>query len=55
MDDALKRKVLLVAVIIYVISPIDLIPGVMIDDIIIAILGYKSYQKVGNSSDTFDY
>ena len=54
MDDSTKRLILIVAVVIYVISPVDLMPGVPIDDIIVAVIGYNAQKKLNESSDIND-
>lgn len=47
----LARKLLIVAAIIYVISPVDLMPGVPIDDVIALIAAVAGYRGLGGDDD----
>ena len=44
----LLKWVLLIAVVLYVVSPVDLLPG-PIDDIIIAVMGIAATRKISSS------
>lgn len=35
----LKRTLILVAVVLYVLSPLDFMPGILLDDLIVVIIG----------------
>lgn len=43
----LMRTLIVVAAVIYVISPIDLMPGVPFDDIMAVVMAAMNYKKLG--------
>lgn len=44
--NAIAKGMLLVLVILYVVSPIDLMPGTPIDDIIVVLMGLASQKRI---------
>ena len=41
------KVVLIIAVVMYVISPLDAVPGAAIDDLIVIVLGWAAQQRIG--------
>lgn len=49
MDNGFVKALILVGMAAYVISPVDLIPGCPIDDIIVLLVGLAARKKVASS------
>lgn len=45
MNGKVKNLLIILAVLIYVISPVDLLPGIPVDDIIVGLLGLVSVLR----------
>lgn len=45
--DYVKKGMLIILVLLYIISPIDLCPGSPVDDIIVLLLGIAANKNVG--------
>lgn len=51
MSERLKKIILSIIVLAYIISPVDFMPGFLGDDAIVAIIGYLLNNKLSKNKD----
>lgn len=49
MDNGFLKALILVGVLAYIVSPVDLMPGCPIDDIIVFLIGMAARKKVATN------
>ena len=49
-----KQKLVLVLAIIYCISPVDFMPGIAVDDIIVALIASLPFLKANKSGNEYE-
>lgn len=51
MSDKIKKAILYIVVLAYVLSPVDLMPGFLGDDAIVAIVGYLIKNRISKKEN----
>lgn len=54
MSEKIKRAILYIIVLAYIVSPVDLMPGFLGDDAIVTIIGYLINHRISKNKKQID-